>query len=432
MTPGGNKGPKALILTPTRELTLQVHQELCELKGKKPLSIVAIYGGASIEKQIQQLKRCPEIVVGTPGRVMDHMRGKRLSVAEIEYLILDEADEMLNGGFIEDLEWILEKANPKRRTVLFSATMPDQIRRISERYMKNTTTINVKKETLATTLTTQWAVNVKESQKLDAVCRIMDAEPGFYGLIFCRTKRNVDAITEKLVARGYSAEAMHGDCSQGQRERVLTKFRQKVCSILVVTDVASRGLDISGLSHVVNFALPNDAESYVHRIGRTGRAGQKGKAISLVTPAEQRKISQIQKVAKTEILPMDIPTNETIMAIKKERIMELISSKISGKIDQTAKILATQLLKKESPEDLVAALIELKFKIELSPPPMELTPFKEDTGRRGGGGGGSRGSYKGGGGRGNYKGGGGRDRRDGGGSRSFGDKKRSGGFKRKK
>ena len=261
---------QALVLTPTRELTLQVCKELQDLKGNKSLRTTPIYGGQSISNQIQQLKRGTDIVVGTPGRLIDHLKGKKIDLSQIKYLVLDEADEMLTSGFVEEIEFILSKTNPERKTLLFSATMPAPILKLAKNYMNDYKIVEAKKETLATTLTTQQYYELRESDKLEALCRIIDVEADFYGLIFCRTKRDVDTITEKLIHRGYSAEAMHGDLSQFQRERVLGKFRKRICSVLVVTDVASRGLDISGLSHVINYALPQDAESYVHRVGRTG------------------------------------------------------------------------------------------------------------------------------------------------------------------
>lgn len=311
---------QALVLTPTRELTIQVANELYELKGEKPLKITPIYGGQSITKQIQQLRKANDIVVGTPGRLIDHLKGKKIDLSHVKYIVLDEADEMLTTGFLEDIEFILSKTNENKQTLLFSATMPEPILNLSKKYMKDVTTIKIKKKTLATTLTEQIYFEVRESNKLEALCRIIDVEDAFYGLIFCRTKRDVDTITEKLIHRGYDAEAMHGDLSQFQRERVLNKFRKKICTVLVVTDVASRGLDITGLSHVINFALPQDVESYVHRIGRTGRAGKSGTAITFITPSEFRKIVHIQRATKTEMKKGNIPDVPTVIETKKKRL----------------------------------------------------------------------------------------------------------------
>ena len=357
---------QALVLTPTRELTIQVANELHALKGKKNIKITPVYGGQSIQKQVEQLRRANDIVVGTPGRLIDHLKGKKMDLSQVKYVVLDEADEMLNGGFIEDIEWILAKTNDERKTLLFSATMPDSILKLAKNYMKDYVTIRAKKETLATTLTEQIYFQVRESDKLEALCRIIDVEHDFYGLIFCRTKRDVDTITEKLITRGYDAEAMHGDLSQHQRERVLKKFRQKVCTILVVTDVASRGLDISGLSHVINFALPQDAESYVHRVGRTGRAGQSGTAITFITPSEYRKLVYIQRVAKTDIKKAEIPDVKTIISNKKKRLTESLQKSIEGTVDNKYIDMAEALLANYSPKEAIAGVLKVAFEAEFS------------------------------------------------------------------
>ncbi|NQY74040.1 MAG: DEAD/DEAH box helicase [Candidatus Margulisbacteria bacterium] len=357
---------QALILTPTRELTIQVSDELHSLQGNKHLKITPIYGGQSIQKQHQQLKRPNDIIVGTPGRLIDHLRGKKLDLSHVKYVVLDEADEMLNSGFIEDIELILSKTNPDRKTLLFSATMPDTIMKLAKKYMKKYTTIRAKKETLATSLTEQIYFEVRESDKLEALCRIIDVEDGFYGLIFCRTKRDVDTINERLNNRGYDSEAMHGDLSQFQRERVLNKFRKKICTILVVTDVASRGLDITGLSHVINFALPQDPESYIHRVGRTGRAGKTGTAITFITPSEYRKLVRIQKIAKTDIKKSEIPNIETIITTKKRRLKETIQKTIEDNIDAEYLDFSEELLATFNPKEALAGVLKCAFEKQLS------------------------------------------------------------------
>jgi ATP-dependent RNA helicase DeaD len=357
---------QALVLTPTRELTIQVSDELHSLKGEKRLKITPIYGGQSIEKQINQLRRPNDIIVGTPGRLIDHLKNRKIDLSHVKYVVLDEADEMLTTGFLEDIEFILSKTNQDRKTLLFSATMPTQILNLAKNYMKEYATIKAKKETLATTLTEQIYFEVRESDKLEALCRIIDVEVDFYGLIFCRTKRDVDTINEKLNHRGYESEAMHGDLSQHQRERVLAKFRKKTCTILVVTDVASRGLDINGLSHVINFALPQDAESYVHRVGRTGRAGKTGTAITFITPSEFRKLTYIQKVAKTDIKKGSIPDVKTIIANKKTRLKETIQKIIEGSLSPEYGELAEELLAIYSPKEALAGILKLSFQSEFS------------------------------------------------------------------
>jgi len=360
------KHVQALVLTPTRELTIQVSAELHALKGSKPLKITPIYGGQSMEKQIQQLRRANDIIVGTPGRLIDHLKRKILDLSHVKYVVLDEADEMLNSGFIEDIELILSKTNPDRKTLLFSATMPSQIQRLAQKYMKETVTIKANKETLATALTEQIYFEVREYDKLEALCRIIDVEDGFYGLIFCRTKRDVDTITEKLNNRGYDADAMHGDLSQFQRERVLGKFRKKTSTILVVTDVASRGLDITGLSHVINFALPQDPESYIHRVGRTGRAGKTGTAITFITPAEYRKLTYIQRIAKTDIKKSEIPNIQTIISTKKNRVKASIEKTIEESVENDYIDFAEALLDTYNPKEALAGVLKVAFESEFS------------------------------------------------------------------
>lgn len=357
---------QALILTPTRELTLQVSKELESLKGNKPLKITTIYGGQSYDKQIKELKKGAHVIVGTPGRVIDHLKSKKMNLSDIRYLILDEADEMLTSGFVEDIEFIMSKTNDHKTTLLFSATMPELIRKLANNYMNNPTTIKAKKETLATTLTEQFYLELRESDKLEALCRLIDVESDFYGLIFCRTKRDVDTITERLIQRGYQAEAMHGDLSQFQRERVLNKFRKKLCQLLVVTDVASRGLDISGLSHVINYALPQDAEVYVHRVGRTGRAGQSGKAITFITPSEFRKFNTIQKIAKTTIEKRTAPTVKDILTTKKARLRDEIESNIVNGATENFYELADDLLALNQPREVLASVLKVLLDAELS------------------------------------------------------------------
>jgi len=280
------KNVKALILTPTRELAIQVAEELNSLKGNQSIKIIPVYGGQVITQQIRKLKSGVDIVVGTPGRVIDHIKRRTLKLRELSYLVLDEADEMLNMGFIEDVEEILESVGPDRRMLMFSATMPERIKKIAERFMGEYEHIKGKKEQLITGLTEQIYFEVHEQDKLEALTRIIDIEDEFYGLVFCRTKVIVSGLAGKLMDRGYDAEALHGDLTQPQREVILGRFRKRNITILVATDVAARGIDIINLSHVINYSLPQDPESYIHRIGRTGRAGSEVMAITFVTPSE--------------------------------------------------------------------------------------------------------------------------------------------------
>ncbi|MDR4509243.1 MAG: DEAD/DEAH box helicase [Candidatus Brocadiaceae bacterium] len=356
---------QVLVLTPTRELAIQVSEEINSLKGNKRLQIVPIYGGQSIEEQLRRLKKGVDIVVGTPGRILDHLKRKSLKLSAISYLVLDEADEMLNMGFIEDIESILTKTNPEKRMLLFSATMPETILRIAKKYMRDYEFIIIKKEQPTSTLTDQIYFEVTESDKLEALCRIIDFEHEFYGLIFCRTKIDADRIANKLLDRGYAAEALHGDLSQYQRERILEKFKKKRANILVATDVAARGIDINNLTHVINYALPQNPESYVHRIGRTGRAGREGTAITFVTPQEYRQVIYIQKIAKTDIRKEKLPQIKDVIQVKKSRIKdELINIiKTENIVDYIR--LAQEMLEGNEAECVLAALLKYSFRSEL-------------------------------------------------------------------
>jgi len=294
-----NKNTQALILSPTRELCLQITNEI-KLYSKyiKGLHTVAVYGGASITEQAREVKRGAQIIVATPGRMQDMINRGLVNIKNIDFCILDEADEMLNMGFIEDIEAILEYTPKQKRTLLFSATMPDRIAKLAKKYMVNPQKIEVDKSKPTTSLTDQIYFEVHDSDKFDALTRIIDIEPEFYGLVFCRTRVDVDNTTSKLIERGYSAEGLHGDISQAQREKTLSKFRKKYINILVATDVAARGIDIVDLTHVINLSLPQDAESYIHRIGRTGRAGKQGTAITFVSREESRKLMYVKNITK--------------------------------------------------------------------------------------------------------------------------------------
>jgi ATP-dependent RNA helicase DeaD len=363
---GRSEFVQALILTPTRELTLQVCAELNSFKGSKPLKMVPIYGGQSIDNQIQQLRNKVDIVVGTPGRLIDHLKRGKLNLKHLKYLILDEADEMLNVGFKEELEKILDHVNEDKKTLLFSATMPESILRLAKNYMKDYVVVKTKKKELTNNSTDQIYFEVRNSDREEALCRIIDITEGFYGLVFCRTKRDVDNIAETLTNRGYDVEALHGDLSQHQRERVLKKFRAKACTILVVTDVASRGLDITDLTHVINYALPQDSESYVHRIGRTGRAGKKGTAITFISPSEYRRLMRIQTVVKSSIRKETLPDVKTVVETKKKQIKAKIDSVIAGGIEPIYLEFAKSFLNEENPIESIASLLKASFETELA------------------------------------------------------------------
>ncbi|MCA9401337.1 MAG: DEAD/DEAH box helicase [Candidatus Omnitrophica bacterium] len=359
------KGIQVLVLTPTRELAIQVTEELTSFTGRKKIQVVPIYGGQSIDLQLRRLKKGVDIVVATPGRVIDHLKRKTISFAHIDYLVLDEADEMLNMGFQEDVEEILKYTGQDKRVFLFSATMPAPIRVIATRYMREYESIKVTQGQLTTARTDQIYFEVSRHQKFEALCRIIDIEEEFYGLVFCRTKVDVDEITTHLQERGYDAEGLHGDISQNRREKILAKFKKRIVNILVATDVAARGIDVQDLTHVINYALPQDSESYVHRVGRTGRAGKEGNAITFVTPSEYRKLKDIQKQTKTDIRREKLPTAKTVVETKRKRIKQQLADMIKENIPEDYQIMSQELLHENNAQDILAALLNFTFKDEL-------------------------------------------------------------------
>lgn len=362
------KHVQVLILTPTRELAIQVAEEFSSLKGKKKIRVMPIYGGQSIQLQFKHLKKGADVVVGTPGRVLDHLQRRTLDLNAIEYVVLDEADEMLNMGFIEDVKMILSLTNPGRKTMLFSATMPHAIVDVSKQYMKAYDLVKIDKKHTPVELTDQIYFEVAKRDKFEALCRIIDIETEFYGIVFCRTKVDVDQITAHLTDRGYDAEALHGDISQPQREKILAKFRKRRVNILVATDVAARGIDINDLTHVINYAIPQDPEAYIHRIGRTGRAGKEGTAITFITPEEYRKLMYIKRAAKTDIRREKLPKVHEIINTKRDRIKSDI-----GEISQSEEVsenfleMARELLTENDAEKTIAALLQYTFQDELNP-----------------------------------------------------------------
>lgn len=323
---------KALILEPTRELAIQTCTEMQSFtEGKSPRTCV-LYGGASYSTQIKDLKRGCEIVVGTPGRIQDHIERKTLNISKIDYFILDEGDEMLDMGFVDDIEHIFEQANPNSRILLFSATMPEPILKIAQKFMGEYEIVEEEGVIDEPLLIDQKFWIMKESEKIDALIRLVDIADDFYGLVFTQTKSDADYVSRILDEKGYDVAALHGDIAQAQREKILTRFRSKKTRILVATDVAARGIDITGLSHVVNYSLPFDAATYVHRIGRTGRAGSEGIAVTFVCPNETRKLSYLQKAikkaSKGEMKEEVIPSIEDVISKKSTRIFVELKNKL--------------------------------------------------------------------------------------------------------
>ncbi|MFI3277283.1 MAG: DEAD/DEAH box helicase [Rikenellaceae bacterium] len=358
-------GVKAIILVPTRELAVQAADELHSFNAERRLSITAIYGGASMSEQLRRLSKGVDIVVGTPGRTLDHIRRGTLKLSNVRYLILDEADEMLNMGFVEDVEEIMSHTPDDRRVMLFSATMPQRIVKLSQGYMRDVEIIKVESKELTTSLTEQIYFEVREGDKFDALTRIIDIEAEFYGIIFCRTKISVDEVTSRLLERGYAADGLHGDVSQAQREKILKKFRDKQINILVATDVAARGIDVNNLTHVINYALPQDSESYVHRIGRTGRAGNQGTAITFITRSEMRQFGFIKRDVKAEIKREELPSAQDIVAMKRNKIKEDLREIITTDTHRDHYDMAEELLQNYSPEVALSALLRLAFRNEL-------------------------------------------------------------------
>jgi ATP-dependent RNA helicase DeaD len=319
----GSRHIQALVLTPTRELAIQIAEEFNKIGKYKRVKTLPIYGGQSIDRQIRSLKFGVQIVVGTPGRLLDHIRRNTIKLENVKTLILDEADEMLDMGFVDDIEAILEQLSSEdRQTLLFSATMPGPIAKIAGKYMNNPKTITISRENLTVPLIDQ--VYYETREKLESLCRVLDVEETGKIIIFCRTKKGVDDLVASLQARGYMSDGLHGDLSQSQRDRVMKKFREGKLEILVATDVAARGIDIDDITHVINYDIPQDHESYVHRIGRTGRAGKKGVAMTFIDPREYRQLKLIERLAKTKIVRKALPSFADIL----ERQRELIKDRL--------------------------------------------------------------------------------------------------------
>ena len=323
---------RALILEPTRELAVQTCREMDSFSDNgKPTNCV-VYGGASIMEQIRQLKKGADIVTGTPGRVQDLIERKKLDLSKIEYFILDEGDEMLDMGFIDDIENIFANANPDSRILLFSATMPAPILKIAQKFMGEYEIVEEEGIVEEPLLIDQKYWVLREGDKVEALVRLIDSNPDFYGLVFTQTKNDADTVSRRLDEKGYEAAALHGDIPQGQREKILARFRSKKTRILVATDVAARGIDITGLSHVVNYSLPFDSSTYIHRIGRTGRAGTSGVAVTFVSPNERRKLNfmkaRVAKASKGDLDEGEVPSIDSVLEIKRAALFEALKDSL--------------------------------------------------------------------------------------------------------
>jgi ATP-dependent RNA helicase DeaD len=384
------KSPQALVLAPTRELALQV----CEAFEKyaahtRGVHVLPVYGGQGYGVQLSALRRGVHIVVGTPGRIMDHLEKGTLDLSQLRFLVLDEADEMLNMGFADDVETILADTPDDKQVALFSATMPAQIRRLSKKYLSDPVEITVKNKTTTSANTTQRYLTVSYPQKVDALTRILEVE-NFEGMIvFVRTKNETETLAEKLRARGFSAQAINGDVPQVQRERTVNQLKAAKLDILVATDVAARGLDVERISHVVNYDIPTDTESYVHRIGRTGRAGRKGDAISFVTPRERYLLKHIEKATRQPLTPMQMPTVDDINVTRLARFDDQITEALaSPQVGFFRDVVSHYLNAHDVPEIDVAAALAIVLQgdtpLLLEPEPVRRErPERGDRGDRG-------------------------------------------------
>jgi len=360
-----DKHVQALVLTPTRELAIQVAGEFRKIAKYKRVSTLPIYGGQSIGHQIRALQQGVQVVIGTPGRILDHIRRNTLDLSRVSMAVLDEADEMLDMGFIEDIENILKETPDARQTLLFSATFPNEVKRLSGRYMKSPQHVTVNRGEMTAPLTDQVYYKVLERSKLESLCRVADSEEVQLGIIFCRTKRGVDELVEALLGRGYLVDGLHGDLSQAQRDRVMKRFRSNEIELLVATDVAARGLDVENVTHVVNYDIPQDPESYVHRIGRTGRAGKRGLAITLVTPREFKLLKQIERETGAKMVAREVPSVEDVAERQAEgwrnRLLETIQS---GGLGHYRAILGN-IVDDHDPIDVASAALKLASAGEL-------------------------------------------------------------------
>lgn len=359
-----NKKLQALVLCPTRELAIQVAEEIRSLaKYLHGIKVLPIYGGQDIGRQIRSLRDGVQIIIGTPGRVMDHMRRKTVKPDQVHTVVMDEADEMLNMGFLEDMETILGQLPKERQTILFSATMPDAIMKIARTFQKEPQVVRVVKKELTVPKVTQYYYEVKPKTKVEVMCRLLDLYAPKLSVAFCNTKRQVDVLVEELQGRGYFAEGLHGDLKQVQRDRVMNSFRNGRTEILVATDVAARGIDVDDVEAVFNYDIPQDDEYYVHRIGRTGRAGREGIAFSLVVGREVYKLRDIQRYCKTKILPQAVPSLDDITEIKAEKVLGQVKEVIEDMdLSRMIRIVEKKLLEEDYTSlDLAAALLRLNM-----------------------------------------------------------------------
>ncbi|PNZ40664.1 DEAD/DEAH box helicase [Mammaliicoccus vitulinus] len=395
------QGVQALILAPTRELANQVAEQLRSFSKGQSVTVVTVFGGMPIDRQIKSLKKGPQIVVGTPGRVIDHLNRKTLKTESITTLILDEADEMMNMGFIDDMRFIMSKLpSENRQTLLFSATMPKAIQDLVQKFMKKPQIVKTMSNELSNPQIDEYYTIVKELEKFETFTNLLDVQNPELAIVFGRTKRRVDELSSALITKGYRAEGLHGDITQAKRLEVLKKFKNDQIDILVATDVAARGLDISDVSHVYNFDIPQDTESYTHRIGRTGRAGKKGAAVTFVNPVEMDYIRQIEKAFKREMTSLRPPTPGEVMKAKESDVKAKVKGWVESPIEGRVEKIAEELISEYGDQKLVAALLQ-ELITSSNDADVQLTfekPLSKKSGQRGKqgnrGGGNSRGKSR--------------------------------------
>jgi ATP-dependent RNA helicase DeaD len=370
----GKRPVRALVLAPTRELAIQVSEAAGKMAQGTSLRVLTVYGGQSYQIQTRQLERGVDVVVGTPGRLLDLMRQDRLDLSQVRFLVLDEADEMLEMGFIEDVETILAELPAERQMALFSATLPEAVRKLANNYLSDPLKISINPTRPTVAETEQRYCRVREEHKLPALTRLLEVEEVKSGLIFARTRVKVQELADELTRRGYPAESLHGDLTQSRREFVLNRFRQHTVILLVATDVAARGLDIEDVTHVFNFDVPEDAEDYVHRIGRTGRAGRKGIAITFLTPRERGRLAQIEAFTRAKVTEVQVPTAQDIQARRDERFMQRLTEQLGkGPINHERQLLARLEGTSFDMVEIAAAAIRLARAGEIERPVEEIS-----------------------------------------------------------
>ncbi|CAJ1225402.1 DEAD/DEAH box helicase [Lactiplantibacillus xiangfangensis] len=380
-----NPNIQALVISPTRELAIQTQEEVFRLGKDERAKVQVVYGGSDIRRQIRNLKQHPQVIVGTPGRLLDHIRRGTVKLDHVKMLVLDEADEMLDMGFLDDIESIIKQVPSERQTMLFSATMPPEIKRIGVQFMHEPHHVKIKAKELTADTVDQYYVKAKEFEKFDIMTRLFDVQAPELTIVFGRTKRRVDELSKGLEARGYNAAGIHGDLSQQRRTQIMRQFKAGKLDILVATDVAARGLDVSGVTHVYNYDIPQDPDSYVHRVGRTGRAGHKGVSLTFVTPNEMEYLRVIEKLTKKRMLPLKPPTEEEAfsgqLAAAEASVGALVAKTSTDKYAEQA----AELLKKYDATDLVAALLNDLTKDDSTAVPVKITPERPLPRHKGGG-----------------------------------------------